>query len=174
MNPQGSINCPNCGVLVSVNSAQCPRCGAAIPQPQGQAGQPYQPHQMGQPGQFGSQGSNPHWMPPSYGQSSPYHMPTAPLVDSPPFGSAQFVIALIVALLFGGAFASMANGQIGKGFASLGILLLLIIVGLMTCGLLFPLVGAFSLFLRVDACIIAWRLQNQRPVGKSEWCWHPL
>lgn len=152
MTPNGSISCPQCGILLTVGTSSCPKCGARI-QP------PRQPS-----------AADPHWTPPGYLAPAGSY-PNADYVQGPPLGNGQVLWAIIISLLTGGYGGFFANGQHMKGVTAILLSLALGVSGLLTCGVGFLAAAVCPFVFFIDTIVIASRLQSGRPVRKNEWFW---
>ena len=85
------------------------------------------------------------------------------------FGQNHLLIVALVSLFLGGAIGMFLNGQTKKGIISIVVTIGLVIVGFLTFGLGFLALAAFEIVAKVDAIIIANKLQNGIPVGPDQW-----
>lgn len=84
-------------------------------------------------------------------------------------GEQHLLVVVLITLIFAGWIGVLLNGQTSKGIWCLVITFGLVFLGFITCGLGFALLAIFEIALKIDAILIASKLQKGTPVRPNEW-----
>lgn len=159
MIPPGTKQCPNCGVILPGSALSCSRCGATTAMPP--SSNSMHCPRCHQPILLGS-----------------YQCPHChQLLSAQPFraqslgmlGENHLIVVALVSVLVAGWVGTFLNGQNTKGIWALVISFAFCIVGFLTCGLGLIGLAIFEIILKIDAILIASKLQKGIPVRPNEW-----